>query len=259
MHHFLAGVAAALRHLPAWQALAAALLVALAVRLLARPGPALGAAFAIAAGWFVLLWPVSVAFPPHAGLGRLPGTALLLLAATWAARRWPDRAGAIRWGLLPAAASWWLRGAPLGHGITECVPLWLGLIVGFFAAGRLTRREPAWTMAVAACGFSAALAACRTPLVWPLAALIPGLAILPLAPAGEAAMVTGDALVLLAALVIAAFDRGRLTALDAAAVSPFLIWLALRLTATGGAAPAAPARPVAARKTRRRVSQPQPR
>jgi hypothetical protein len=199
---------------PKWWPPLAAFLVAAVVRVAWPAQAAAGAGVAVVAGWFLLGYP-SALFSFASPVGRLPAAALLLLAATLVPRFLPLP-------VLAAILAWVLRGLPLtGDGLALCVPVWLGLM----AALALTRRQQPDLPAVIAA--SAALTASfflgRAAIHWSWAAAIPALAGLPLLGL-PAAPVLAQAVVTVTAAAIIASDRGRFIPVDAAALTPFLVW-----------------------------------
>jgi len=217
---------------PLFRPLIAAVLAAAAVRLI-RPG--LAAGVAVLTGWAALNSPLFAW--PLTPLGRLPGAALLLLGAAFLETRhkpWLVRLG------LAAVLSWWLRGAPVsGAGISQCVPVFFGLLAGMALAERVSRPaagDPGWAQVGAAAALAGALWVTGASTHWALAALVPAAAALVLIDVPAPSALLARSVTTVATAAILASDRGRFIPVDGAAAAPLAAWFfAPRLTRLGPA------------------------
>ena len=213
-----------------WRPLIVSVALAAASRVLGGTRPPLGAAIvaaaAVLAGWALLdpwgrLWPQSP-------VARLAGLGAIVLVG--AVLR--SRLGAA-WLLTPAiaaAGAWWLRGAPLtGPAIIICMPVFLGLLAGLALARRLVPRDAGWVAVAGAVTLAAALWAAGAAPHWARAALMPGLAGLALLGEPDVAATLASLVVMVAGAALVASDRGRLLPVDAACLSPILVWATIRL------------------------------
>jgi len=221
---------------PLFRPLIAALLAAGAVRLI-RPGqPTVAAGLSVLAGWTAMNFSTLLAWPPTP-LGRLPGAALLLLGAALLETR--HKPWLIRLGLAIVLA-WWLRGAPVsGPGMSQCVPVFFGLLAGMALAERVSRPaagDPGWARVGAAAALAGALWATGASTHWALAAAVPAAAALVLTGLPAPSALLARAVTTVAAAAILASDRGRFIPVDGAAAAPLAAWFfAPRLTRLGPA------------------------
>ena len=196
-----------------WRPPAAAVALALTSRVSGWPkNAALTACAASLAGW-LLLDPGWATWPPNP-IARLPGLALLLLAALAA----PPRLRAIP----VVAAAWWLHGAPgTLPGLAGCVPVLLGLAAALEAARRLAPNQAPWGPAAAALILAGGLMASGASPHWARAAVVTAFAATALAGRRDAAAALAGCVVMVAASALVASDRGRLIGVDVACLLPF--------------------------------------
>jgi hypothetical protein len=208
---------------PAWRPLVVALALAFAVRL-AGGAPAMVAALAALAGWAAQDVVLLSVWPPPA-TARLPGLALILVLTVAVRQRSKAAPG---WWLLPATAAlaaWWLRGAPLaGPGLVNCMPAFLGFLAAFPLARRLAQGDQGFAGIAAALALAGVLWVTGAPTIFLRAALVPACAAAALLGQAEAGAALAMPIVLVAAATIAATDHGRLTPIDAACLTPLLVW-----------------------------------
>jgi hypothetical protein len=210
---------------PFWHAPFAAFIAGVLLRVLGAGRAGVAAALAVLAGWLVLILPLG---PFAAGpVDRLPGAAVLLalFSQYGSPRRLP---GWLPLVLYAATAAWWLRGAPLdGTAVVNLVPVMLGLIAATAIARRLAAGDPGGATLAAAVVLAIALRLGGAAQHWSRAALVTAAAGFALLGLPEATAALAQTLVLIAAGAIVASNRGRLVAVDIAAATPLLVWLAM--------------------------------
>jgi len=221
--HALLAHATHLALMPHWRPLGVALAVAFGVRFAGRSA-AMVAAISVLAGWTTQYFALLTGFAPPAG-ARLPGLAAILMIDAVFRQRARAAPG---WWLLPATAAlagWWVRGAPLtGPGLVNGMPAFLGFLAALPLARRLARGDPGWASIAAAIGLAGGLWVTCAPPHYQRAALLPACAALALLGRAEAGAALAPAIVVAAGATIVTTEHGRFTPIDAACLTPLLVW-----------------------------------